>query len=143
MVTPVLLDTNVISAMRVRSQQDVLFQRWVRGLDSETSFVSAMTLLELRSGVLKKSQKDKAQGAVLATWFERTVAEYRARTVVFDTASALVAAQIWQLRTRDTIDLMIAATAMANGLTLVTRNTKDFADIPGLSLINPWEPVSS
>jgi len=36
-------------------------------------------------------------------------------------------------------DSMIAATALAHGLTLATRNTRDFERIPGLRLVNPWE----
>lgn len=38
-----------------------------------------------------------------------------------------------------TPDAIIAATAIVNGLTLITRNVKDFHDIPGLALLNPWE----
>ena len=40
----------------------------------------------------------------------------------------------------DTADAQIAAIALAAQLTLVTRNTKDFADIDGLQVINPWQP---
>jgi len=36
-------------------------------------------------------------------------------------------------------DAQIAAIARAGGLTLATRNTKDFRDIEGLTLVNPWE----
>jgi predicted nucleic acid-binding protein len=35
-------------------------------------------------------------------------------------------------------DGLIAATALEHGLTLATRNTKDFEHL-GLALINPWE----
>ena len=40
-----------------------------------------------------------------------------------------------------TPDAIIAATAIANGLTLITRNVKDFHNIPGIALFNPWEPA--
>jgi predicted nucleic acid-binding protein len=36
-------------------------------------------------------------------------------------------------------DAIIAATALANNLTLISRNTKDFEDISGLTCINPYE----
>ena len=36
-------------------------------------------------------------------------------------------------------DAIIAATALVYDLTLITRNTKDFENIPGLASINPWE----
>jgi predicted nucleic acid-binding protein len=35
-------------------------------------------------------------------------------------------------------DLILAATAIEHGLTLVTRNTNDFVGLPGLSMLNPW-----
>ena len=35
-------------------------------------------------------------------------------------------------------DAIIAATALVNNLTLLTRNTKDFENINGLKIINPW-----
>jgi predicted nucleic acid-binding protein len=36
-------------------------------------------------------------------------------------------------------DAQIAAIAVANGVSLVTRNVRDFADVAGLAVINPWE----
>jgi predicted nucleic acid-binding protein len=42
-------------------------------------------------------------------------------------------------RTLPVMDSLIAAAALTHHMTLVTRNTKDFEDIEGIMLINPWE----
>ena len=56
--------------------------------------------------------------------------------------SPKVVAECVHLRRKKKIklpDAIIAATAIANNLTLITRNTKDFETITGLSLLNPFE----
>lgn len=64
--------------------------------------------------------------------------------LAFDMAAAKHYAVLVAARTRmgqpvSTEDAKIAAIALAAGLTVVTRNTKDFENIEGLTLANPWE----
>ncbi|UUZ76185.1 hypothetical protein LP414_33325 [Polaromonas sp. P1(28)-13] len=49
-----------------------------------------------------------------------------------------MAARTWQGQPISTEDAQIAAIALAAGLTVATRNTKDFEHIDGLLLANPW-----
>jgi predicted nucleic acid-binding protein len=51
----------------------------------------------------------------------------------------LQAISIRKVNKTKTPDAIIAATALAYNLTLITRNTKDFSGIPKLNLFNPWE----
>jgi len=143
-VSAVLLDTNVVSALRVPQRQDAAFQLWLAGHDLGTSYVSVFTWMELRAGMLKKRRADPVQGRVLETWLDAIRVPFQTRTIPFDDATAALCAPMWLLRPRGSIDTLIAATALAWRLTLVTRNVSDFTDIPGLSVVNPWadEPAA-
>ena len=134
-----LVDTNVVSAMRVPHRQDENFQRWLRGLDRRACYVSVLTWMELRVGVLKKLRTDPSQGKLLDLWFAAIRDEFIDQTVGFDDLAAAVSAPLWLLRTRGSIDTLIAGTALAHKMPLATRNVTHFADIPGLTLVNPWE----
>jgi len=138
-VSGLLLDTNVVSALRTPDRQDEPFQRWASQLDAGDCSISVFTWMELRTGVLKKIQTDPAQGKLLAGWLHAMHDQFAARTIPFDDGTAEIAASLWLLRLRGSIDTLIAATALAWGLTLVTRNISDFADVPGLTTVNPWE----
>lgn len=69
------------------------------------------------------------------------LADFIDDAVVFDLSEDIIKKSI-ALRKWHKIklpDVIIAATALANGLALITRNTKDFTAIEGLTIINPWE----
>ena len=138
-MSPFLLDTNVVSALRAPHRQSRAFQAWVQGLDAESVVVSSLTWMEIRAGILKKKRTDQAQASVLDTWFQAIHTSYRHRTVPFDDDAATATGPLWLLRSRGSIDTLIAGTALAHGLVLATRNVNDFSDIPGLTRVNPWE----
>ncbi|MGO3180594.1 MAG: hypothetical protein ACTIJR_13730 [Brevibacterium linens] len=78
-------------------------------------------------------------GSVLRQWFDEQVSEVFDRRIL--TVDAEVAVQASQLHVPDPMpdmDSLIAGTALAHSLTLVTRNIADFANI-GVRLLNPWE----
>ena len=135
---PLLLDRNVVSAMRAPHRQPPEFQRWFHRTDPLSCHVSSLTWLEIETGILKKRRTDPAQAQVLTTWFQTIQAEYQRRTIPFNDATAIVTAPLMLLRSRGSIDTLIAGTALTHGMDLVTRNVADFADIPGLSVVNPW-----
>jgi len=106
---------------------------------SEPVFLSAITIGELRRGVeLMRRRGDLSQYKMLHDWLATIMAEYRDHILPFDTE----AAEWWGiLRARNPaneIDKQIAAIAMVNDLTLVTRNEADFRDTP-VRLLNPFE----
>ncbi|NUM52794.1 MAG: PIN domain-containing protein [Candidatus Hydrogenedentes bacterium] len=125
-----LLDTDTVSfALRIRG---LITDRLVR-LSPSQIHLSSLTLAELRYGAEKKGSK-KLDGIIDS--FIKTVT-----VLPFDASAATrygVIAAILAKRGEPigVIDTLIAAHAIATGLTLVTNNTKHFARVPGLRLEN-------
>lgn len=138
-----LLDTNVISELRKASagRADPNVVAWLSARDAAACYVSALTLMELDLGVLLIERRDPIQGARLRTWMEDYVLpEFSERTVPVDRAVALACARLHVPDPRPERDAFIAASAIVHGMTLVTRNTADFAPM-GIASINPWHPA--
>ncbi|GAA0431867.1 type II toxin-antitoxin system VapC family toxin [Massilia aurea] len=136
-----VLDTNVVSELRkVRlGKANTNVTAWAESVDAADLFVSAITIMELELGVLSIERKDAAQGAMLRSWLEQHVLpEFARRTLPVDTAVAQRCARLHVPDKRSERDALIAATALVHGMTVVTRNTADFAPT-GVSLIDPWQ----
>lgn len=130
-----LLDTNVISELR-KPQADANVVAWAKSVIAPRLFISAITLKELETGVLRMERRDPAQGKVLRTWLKRHVMPaFDARILPVDAAVALRCAS---LHVANESNALIAATALVHGLTVVTRNISDFQS-SGVALINPWD----
>jgi predicted nucleic acid-binding protein len=142
-VARILLDTNVLSElMRPRPDPQVL--AWFAAQGAQTRFViSAVTQAEILLGIalLPAGKKRSALAAVAQSLFEQ---EFQGLNLAFDEHAAPGYAAIVALRSRGgrpiaVEDAQIAAIAAHHRIPLATRNTKDFAQLPGLSLFNPWE----
>ncbi|MDT3443868.1 MULTISPECIES: type II toxin-antitoxin system VapC family toxin [unclassified Pseudofrankia] len=138
-----LLDTNVISELRKPAKRrDDRFNAWAETLSPSDTFLSVITLLELRAGIENKRRQDAHQAAVLDTWLDQHVLPaYAGRLLDVDPAVADAAARLHVPDRRPAHDALIAATAVVHGLRLVTRNESDFAPM-GIPLVNPWAPQS-
>ncbi|SOD89797.1 type II toxin-antitoxin system VapC family toxin [Caenispirillum bisanense] len=133
-----LLDTNVVSDLRRPDRANPGVLRWAESQDPEVSFLSAISLLEIHVGVLRVERRDGPAGALLRHWLDRKVVpSFEDRVLPIDGAVALQCARLHVPDARPERDALIAATAMVHGLTLVTRNTADFAPT-GVPLLNPW-----
>jgi toxin FitB len=107
--------------------------------DRTPAYLSSISIGELRRGVeLIRYRGDDAQALQLENWLESMLNEYAFNILGFEAD----AAQLWgKLRVPDhenAVDNQIAAIAMVNGLTLVTRNISNFQGLP-LSVKNPFE----
>ena len=136
-----LVDTNVISETRKGRRADpgvVAF--WSEAARNDTPiFLACVTIGELRRGVeLIRHRGDQQQAELLEQWLEKVLLDYGDRVLSLDCD----AAQLWgRLRVPNSqhgIDKQIAAIALLHDLTVVTRNTADFADC-GVALLNPYE----
>jgi predicted nucleic acid-binding protein len=137
-----LLDTNVLSELRKRDA-DPGVVAWVDARAVDDLYVSALSLFEIELGILAKERRDPAQGAVLRAWFVRKVLpQFADRILPVDGEVAIRAARLSDPDRRPHTDGLIAATALVHFVAVVTRNARDFADIPGLAVIDPWSATS-
>lgn len=139
--TSFLLDTNVVSDLRgVRSgRADPGLIRWHASVSERDCFLSAVTVSEIETGILRAERRDPAAGRVLRAWLEGALLPtFRHRLLAFGLPEALRCATLHVPEPRPHNDAMIAATALEHGMTLVTRNVRDMAPT-GVPIVNPWE----
>lgn len=138
-----LLDTNVVSELRKAGsgKADAHVITWAAKLPVSSLFLSAISIMELETGVLLIERRDAARGQVLRTWLERNVLPaFENRIFAIDTAVARRCAGLHVPDRRSDRDALIAATALVHGMTVVTRNVADFEPID-VPLLNPWIAV--
>lgn len=134
-----LIDTNVVSELRRSKRMDANVRRWTTGCAPEAMHVLAMTIFELELGAGIMSHRDAVQGKRLRDWIEtKVVPLFAGRILPIGEAVARRAASLHVPNPRPDRDAFIAATALVHGLTVVTRNVRDFAAL-GVPLLNPWE----
>lgn len=136
-----LLDTNIISELRKAKsgKADKNVVAWANSVSATSLYLSVITILELETGILLIERRDSAQGAVLRSWLNTHVLPaFSERIIVVDTAVAQCCAKLHVPDPRSDRDAMIAATAIAHGMTVVTRNVDDFKPT-GVEILNPWE----
>ncbi len=136
-----LLDTNVVSELRkaksVKANKHVI--AWAEGVPTISLYLSAMTVLELETGVLMIERRDPPQGAILRAWLdEQVLPAFTDRIIVVDAVVARQCAKLHVPDPRSERDALIAASALVHGLIVVTRNVGDFRPM-GVEIINPWE----
>jgi hypothetical protein len=135
-----LLDTNVLSEpQRPRPDQQVM--AWLDQVDEDRAFLSVITVGEIARGV--ELLADGRRKLALRHWLDADLpARFGTRLLPIDRETALIwgglmAGAKASGRGLGTMDAWIAASALRHGLTLVTRNTKDFAGL-GVELRDPW-----
>jgi predicted nucleic acid-binding protein len=133
-----LLDTNVISELRRPERANRNVAAWAGAFPAASFFLSVISILEIEIGALQLSRKDSAQGTVLRAWIdEQILPHFGGRVLPVDTSLAQRCARLHVPDPRSERDALIAATALVHSLTVVTRNTADFASA-GVALLNPW-----
>ncbi|TRC93503.1 type II toxin-antitoxin system VapC family toxin [Mesorhizobium sp. WSM4303] len=135
-----LLDTNVLSEV-TRPSPDARVLNWLDGLDEDRSFISVVSIAEIRRGVALMDEGRKREA--LAEWLAQDLPQrFEQRVLPVDEPVALAWGDLMGIAKRrgrglSSMDGLIAATAIARELTLATRNTKDFEGF-GLELFDPW-----
>lgn len=133
-----LLDTNVVSALRIRGREPQV-QAWAASIPVADQFVSALTIAEIERGVVGKERTDPSQGAVLRRWLEEHVLPaFAGRVLPFDLPAARILATYPIPDQAPLDDALIAAIAQSTDMTIATRNTRHFEPL-GISIINPWK----
>jgi predicted nucleic acid-binding protein len=136
-----LIDTNVLSEYNRPGGPDAGVKGWLETTDRQSQHVSVITLAEIQKGIeLLAEGKRRAQ---LEQWLKQDLESwFSGRIIPVDRQVAgrwasLVAQGSRTGRHLPTVDSLIAATALAHDLAIVTRNTRDFEGI-GVTIINPW-----
>ena len=135
-----LLDTNVVSELRKAKagKADKGITAWAASVSPGSLFLSAITILELETGVLLVERRDSAQGAILRAWLDNHVLPaFADRVLAVDTTIARRCARLHVPDPRAERDALIAATALVHGMIVVTRNVADF-EPTGVQILNPW-----
>ncbi|WP_449408777.1 PIN domain-containing protein [Microbacterium maritypicum] len=132
-----LLDTNIVSELR-RPRPHPGVARWFRSTPRSSLRISVITDLELERWVLLSRRRDPVAATSLKRWLDSVRREMPGPAIDIGADIALLAAALQVPDRRQLSDALIAATALHHGLTLVTRNVRDF-DIPGLTVLNPFE----
>ena len=140
-----LLDTNVLSEL-MRERPDAGVLDWFSRNTRAAMHISSVTQAEILMGIalLPAGKRRMALAAAAEQMFEQ---DFAGQCLVFDTAAAkhyalIVAARVRQGQPISTEDAQIAAIALASGLSVVTRNIKDFENIDRLVLVNPWQSAA-
>jgi predicted nucleic acid-binding protein len=136
-----LLDTNVVSELRKirHGKADRRVAQWADGVDAGDLFLSVVTVQEIEIGVLLAERRDPKQGAILRGWLtQQVLPAFEGRILAIDTTVAQRSARLHVPDPRPVRDGLIAATALVNGMTVVTRNVADF-EPTGVVVLNPWE----
>jgi len=141
MADEMVLDTNVLSEL-MRPQPAAQVMAWFDGRAGTAFFITAITRAEILLGIdlLPAGRRRDALAEAARRMFEQ---DFGGRCLPFDEHAAGIYARVVAERTRagqpiSTEDGEIAAISLLHGLPLVTRNVKDFDNIAGLNLVNPW-----
>jgi hypothetical protein len=132
-----LLDTNVLSETR-RKKADAGVIAFLQNAEDLSLYISVLTLGELHKGVAKKMREDPEMARQLAEWVEGLELSFAERILEIDAKAARLWGDWSAERPRPVVDTLLAATAAAHGLTLVTRNLRDVQGLP-VKLLNPWK----
>ncbi|GHU83124.1 ribonuclease VapC [Spirochaetia bacterium] len=134
-----LLDTNVLSELQ-KQNRNPRVNAYIENIIQDDIFISVISAGEIAFGTEKLPEGQKKND--LSRWLYHEILEaFENRVVSLDIEVMLEWGRIRGVTKNPLpiIDSLIAAAALAHHLTLVTRNTRDFKDIGGLNLINPWD----
>lgn len=136
-----LLDTNVLSELRTgKPQASPQVQAWAGSVPLGAQYVSVIAWMEIEIGILRLERRTPPQGQALRVWLDGVRGLFAGRTLAINDAVVQRCARLHVPDPAPPHDALIAATALAHGLTLVTRNTADFVGM-GVQLLNPWESI--
>ena len=134
-----LLDTNVVSELRKAADRaDPGVRAWARSKRTSELWLNVITVMEVEIGVGRVERRDQRQGRTLRRWLEQDLLPaFEGRLLPVDVAVARRAASFHVPDPRPERDVLIAATALERGMTVVTRNVSDFTALD-VDLVDPW-----
>ncbi len=135
-----LIDTDVISEVRKEGKANRGVRQFFAEADRDNApmYLSAITIGELRQGVeVIRHRGDESQAKILERWLNRVIDRFEDAILAFDREAAEIWGRLRVPNRENPLDKQIAATAIINDLTMVTRNTAHYAPT-GVRLLNPF-----
>ena len=133
-----LVDTNVISEVRKGERCDPGVSAWYEGITDDDIFLSTLILGEIRRGIELARPRDPKKASALEKWLNMIVDTYADRVIGVDNTVADRWGRMSAIRPIPVVDGLLAATAFAHDLTLVTRNSRHVANL-GAKVLNPFK----
>jgi predicted nucleic acid-binding protein len=133
-----LIDTNIISEVRKGARCDAHVSAWYASIADEDLFLSTLVLGEIRQGIELERSRDAGKAVVLERWLREVESAFGGRVLGIDNAISGQWGRMAAIRPVPVVDGLLAATALTNGLTLVTRNDRDVAGL-GATVLNPFK----
>jgi len=137
----IILDTNVVSELRKAKTRkiDRRVAAWEKTVSASEMYLSVVSVLELEIGILLLERRDAAQGRHLRNWMnDRVLSAFEGRIMPINLEVVRRCAAFHVPNPRPDRDALIGATALVHGMTVVTRNVRDFEGMD-VALLNPWE----
>jgi len=135
-VNKFLLDTNIVSELRKpRPHGGVV--AWLNHKQDEQLFLSAVTLGEVQASIERTRRQDPAKANEIEHWLDQLADSYQ--ILPLDTPCFREWGRLMDQKPDQLLeDGMIAATARIHGLTVVTRNERDFRQFD-VRILNPFK----
>ena len=132
-----LLDTNVVSEIR-KPNRDAAVSTWFADVESREIFLSVLVVGEIRQGIDRlRRRRDRKQADVIEKWLLQLKDDFSERLLPVSLRVAERWGRLNATRPLPVVDGLLAATAIEYELTLVTRESRAFAD-SGARLLDPW-----
>jgi predicted nucleic acid-binding protein len=132
-----LLDTNIISELRKKKPDQKLIE-WYQTIDTDSIFISCITIGEINHGIHKIRKTDKELSIKLNLWLEEIKTTHSDRIISVDIDIAMIWGELLSFNSTNSTDALIAAQGIKHKMTIVTRNTSHFKDFK-VKIINPFE----
>lgn len=133
-----LVDTDVLSLLR-RPERSPRISRWIAAQRTTDLYVSVVSVAEIERGITRQRRRDPAFAGLLARWLDTVLSLYGNRILPVDASTARRWGRLSGDLGHEGTDLLIAATAIEHGLTVVTRNVRHF-EPTGAQVLDPSLP---
>ena len=133
-----LVDTDVLSALRKRERNpDIVW--WVSRQRSTDLYLSVVSVGEIERGIARQHGRDPGFARDLAAWLDSVLRLYGEQILAVDLSTARRWGRLSGALGHENENLLIAATALEHGLTVVTRNVRHF-EPTGVPVLDPSVP---
>jgi toxin FitB len=132
-----LLDAMVVSEL-VKQKRHPAVAAWIRAQDARSLHLSVLTLGEIERGIALLQRRDGDRASALRLWLDQTIRRFHERILGVDAGISRRWGRLAAELGHAGADLLIAASALERGFTVVTRNVRHF-ERAGVALLNPYE----